>query len=87
MNSQSKSFLPINRVLRVGYFNLLFHTHRMGFVYCEKYQAREAGICPLLMVLDISSRPLLSFETSAKYCIICVVQSHPLPSIHSSLYA
>ena len=29
---------------------------RMGFVHCEKSQAREVGIGPLLMVLDISSR-------------------------------
>ena len=29
---------------------------RMGFIHCEKSQAREVGICPMLMVLDISSR-------------------------------
>jgi len=29
---------------------------RMGFNHCEKSQAREVGVCPLLMVLDISTR-------------------------------
>ena len=35
---------------------------RMGFIHCEQSQAREAGICLLLMVFH-QAKPFSSFDT------------------------